>query len=562
MENQGIALDFALWLLRHENTSRTLEELHCVASTKWKDIENQLDSTRKGLKALFEQLVQQENELLSKEKQLEAKELELKQLDGMQKSSQELSKEIEQKKKQCHDIEIRIKEKEREFEHINSSVLDAENKLDSLQSCMQEQSQKYQGMMKEYEQVTELKEDLLGKKQREIELKEDLLGKKQRSLEECIKEIELKEDLLSKKQRSIAKCTEDYELKKEQLELRESFIDGYNKEIKLKEEELKLKKHQLDLVQKLKAENSDSLEKLMENCACKLEKKEKNFKKFVEELSLKEQFLESKFKELDLLDKKVNECVEEVELKETNFASLQRLLEEQCHELEIKESEFERKANEFKLRQEEFEAIQRSAEMGVKEKTNIQTPSSSASHQSCVTKGKKDLFWLLHEYLQRHDLVCSQILSVLKASSSDPARLVLDTIHKIHNLHSSREDIEFEGSIARRGCSLLSELLIKASPEINPQVRQKAMKLAFAWKAKLNVASDNFEVLSLLQFLNSFRLASAFDVNELHYLLDAAGLITQTSQLRSPSSDITREECVQTLIQGGEIIRAVRLICN
>ncbi|KAF4353817.1 hypothetical protein F8388_009976 [Cannabis sativa] len=690
MENQGSALDFELWQLRHENMSKTLEEFHCTTFTKCKDIENQLDSNWKWLKAHSEQLVQRENEVLSKEKQFEAKELELKQLDGMQKSSLELSKEIEQKQKQCRGIEVRIEEKEREFLNINSSVLDAENKLDTLQRSIEEQAQKHEGMLKEYKQVSELKEHLLYKKQsflekcmKEIELQEDLLGKKQKSLENCTKKIELKEDLLGKMQRSVENYMED-------CKVRESFIDNYDKQIKLKEEklvsyqtlidecsdELNLKKHQLDLVQKLKAENSDSLHKLMENCDHKVEEKEKNFENFVKELKLKEQFLESKLEELDLFDKKVVGCFKELELKERQFEKKaiefklkeseferkanefklkeseferktnefklkesvfqrkenefklkesefqrkasefelkerdfermdneyrlkesefqrkasefelkerdfermanefrlkesefqrkasqfelkERDFERMANEFKLKESEFQRKVSEFELRQKGFAPIERSPVLVVKEKTNL----SSASPLSCVTNGEKDLFWLLNEYLQKHDLVCSQILSVVKASSSsDPAKLVLDTINKIYHLHSAREKIEFEDSIARRGCSLLSEMLLKVSPEINPQVRKEAMKLASAWKASLNVASDNFEVWSLLQFLASFKLASAVDVNELHYLLDAAGLIIQTSQLRSPHGDIG--ECVRTLIQGEEIIRAVRLICR
>ncbi|PON73971.1 Frigida-like [Parasponia andersonii] len=125
------------------------------------------------------------------------------------------------------------------------------------------------------------------------------------------------------------------------------------------------------------------------------------------------------------------------------------------------------------------------------------------------------------ELSHRQELLCSEIFTVLKASS-DPVKLALDAVRGIYHLRLSREDTEFDASIARVGCNLLLELLMKASPEINPQARDEAMKLASDWNDKMKVASYNgLEVLGFLQFLVSFRLVSAFDANEIHSLFDA-----------------------------------------
>lgn len=97
-------------------------------------------------------------------------------------------------------------------------------------------------------------------------------------------------------------------------------------------------------------------------------------------------------------------------------------------------------------------------------------------------------------------------------------------------MHLNSNDKEFDETIL--SSILLSELLMKASPNIDSHVRQEASKLASDWQANMKVPSNNcLEVLVFLQFLVSFTLTSAFDVNELHSLLDVVGLNGQASKL-------------------------------
>ncbi|PON63144.1 Frigida-like [Trema orientale] len=546
---EKIASDFRLSELKQGNLNKDFDELHSRASSEWKELENHLDSTRSSLQTVFEQLVERENDILYREKQLEDREVKVKQLDGIEKLCKELSEELELKKKQHNAVLIKIEEKERELSHVEKSVSESKNKLDSLERSIRQKSEENQGMFKKFDEVAELKEDLL--------------NAMQRALEKCMKEYELKKEQLNVCQSSIDECGKEIKMKEEKLNSIQNSIVECSYELKLKED-------QLDLVRKLKEKILGSLEKLMHRYAHELDAKARKFENFVKVFEVKEESLESKFEELYLIDNKVNGCLREFELKDKNFASLQRLVEERSRELEIKESEFEARVKEFKLREEEFESIRKSAEMGVKEKTKIppsvviigqseQNHSSSSCHQSCLTKEKKDLFWLLNQHLKRQELLCSQIFTVLKASS-DPVKLALDAVRGIYQLRLSREHTEFDASIARAGCNLLLELLMKVSPEINPQARDEAMKLASDWKAKMKVASYNgLEVLDFLQFLVSFRLVSAFDVNELRSLFDAFCPNRQASQLQFPS-DIAREEYIRTLIQKGEIIHAVTLI--
>ena len=102
---------------------------------------------------------------------------------------------------------------------------------------------------------------------------------------------------------------------------------------------------------------------------------------------------------------------------------------------------------------------------------------TSTFHQSCMTKESKDMFWLLNHLLKRHHLVCNEIFAFLIASLH-AAKLVLDAIKGIYHLHLSRKGADSDEIIAWLGCSLLFELLIKASPYISPQVSEEAMMLA------------------------------------------------------------------------------------
>lgn len=80
--------------------------------------------------------------------------------------------------------------------------------------------------------------------------------------------------------------------------------------------------------------------------------------------------------------------------------------------------------------------------------------------------------------------------------------------------------------------NLLGRSCIVLSPEINPQVRDEAMKLASDWKSKIIAATEyHFEAFGLLYFIASYRFGSTVDENELHSLLDAVGLKRQALQL-------------------------------
>ncbi|PON73976.1 Frigida-like [Parasponia andersonii] len=539
-----IAQDLRDLELKQGNLCKTFEVLHSQALSGLKELQNNLDSSWKSLRSIFRQLVEREEEVLSREKQLENKEIQfnkerdsrLNQLYGIEKLSGELSEELEAKKQNVESLnlliqnnsrelevkenkyntlQILIKEREREYDHILKSISRDTEKLVLIEKSMQRKLEENQEMWKKFEDVTALKESRLN----------DM----QRSLDVCRRELDLKREEHKGVQKSINEGEQRTKLEAVKLNSIKNSIAKCSSELELKEK-------QLLIVRKLKEKTCDSVQKSVERFAHEFEMKERKFKSSVESM---EEVVESKLEDLDLIDQKVNERLREAEEKVKNVASIQRLIEERSSELDLKECEFERRVSEFKLSQQE--SNRKFAEVGFKEKTSIlhsvikieqeQTHTSSASRQPCMTKENKYLLGLMNQHLESHDLVCREIFAVLQASST-PARLVLEAMQGIYHLHSNSRGKEFDETIIRRSKILLSELSMKASLKIDSQVRREAKKLAIAWGANMKMASENcLEVLCFLHFLVSFSLASDFDVNELHSLLDAVGLNGQASKL-------------------------------
>ena len=141
--------------------------------------------------------------------------------------------------------------------------------------------------------------------------------------------------------------------------------------------------------------------------------------------------------------------------------------------------------------------------------------SSSASHRFCATMGGKSLQIFLNERWKERDLMRDEVAAALRLSS-DPAKLVLDAMEGFYPPHLKKEDVEFDERIVQGSCVLLLEQLLKLSPDVNPQVEEEAMRLVMEWRMKIRVdAEHSLEVLGFLQLLASYRLASAFDADEL-----------------------------------------------
>ncbi|XP_059652604.1 FRIGIDA-like protein 5 [Cornus florida] len=126
----------------------------------------------------------------------------------------------------------------------------------------------------------------------------------------------------------------------------------------------------------------------------------------------------------------------------------------------------------------------------------------------------KRLQIFLNEHLEEHELLCNEVSTALQMSV-DSGKLVLDAMQGFYPPHLKKGKMYFEGCICRRSCMLLLEQLMRLSPQITPKVKEEAMQLAVDWKEKMR---SETEKLVFFQMVGAYRLASAFDVDELSLL--------------------------------------------
>lgn len=126
----------------------------------------------------------------------------------------------------------------------------------------------------------------------------------------------------------------------------------------------------------------------------------------------------------------------------------------------------------------------------------------------CINMDGKSLRLFLYNHVQEHDFMCSEVCDALQ-HASDPAKLVLDAIPGF-----LRSQPEFDESLSlnkvRKSCVVLLEQLITISPEINPRVKEEALKMANEWRA--NLVQNYLTGLNVYGFLH-FIVAYGFTFN-------------------------------------------------
>ncbi|KDO46355.1 hypothetical protein CISIN_1g001522mg [Citrus sinensis] len=475
--------------------------------------------------------------------QIELKEKDLRKIRS---SIEECEKELVMKEKHASSLQSLIEDyaeelesKEKLYDEIKKSIIQCETKLD----CKKKELELTQTSIIELSLELHLEEEKLESLQRIVRLRENELDSKEEKLDAMKEEmkkyfndIELKEREFNGIRKCIEKRSQELTLKEKQLKCVQESLEGCRNEFEEKENEL------------------ISVEKLIDKCSEELELKKKHLCVIENSAAELSDECESNELELDLIQTMAIGYLKQLKEKEKQFHSLKEALDERWQDLEIKERKFEERVKEFELREKEIESIRKAVEdrsknLELKEKklsnnlhlqVKIEQPESlkgnegtkQLSLQSCTMITGKNLQLLLNQHLQKHDLVFGEISHTL-TKACDPASLVLDAMEGFYPPHSREGDMEFDVSIIRRTCILLLEQLSSVTPEINPQVRDEAMKVAGEWKKKMRVAEDNsLEVLGFLHLLAAYGLGPSFDGIELESLLDIVAQHRQTSKLR------------------------------
>ncbi|KAI3449781.1 hypothetical protein Pfo_006446 [Paulownia fortunei] len=155
-------------------------------------------------------------------------------------------------------------------------------------------------------------------------------------------------------------------------------------------------------------------------------------------------------------------------------------------------------------------------------------PDESVDLKSAEQMDGKTLEIFINDTEKDLELMGAEVFKVLFLSS-DPAKLVLDAIEGFYTPQLGKGDMK---SNMRRKSILLLDQLTKMSPNIQPSVREAAIKLASEWKSKMRNTTENpLELLVFLHFLAAYNLSSCFDKDELLSFLKMVAQHKQTPEL-------------------------------
>ncbi|KAM1994672.1 hypothetical protein COP2_010699 [Malus domestica] len=424
---------------------------------QWKHLLDHIDLLQTQFEELQERFDSERNSLQTRQREVEEREEEL----GAKVLN--FQSEMESKAQELYEIERMAKEKRREVGgrekwllEIEELVRGKERERDLIKNDIEERTEKLNSVVKSLEE-----------KSRELKVKKEVtevngrrLNAMKGSIDEAVKDLVSKQEQVKAVQKSLEECHKEIQSKKVIL---------------------------------------GGLEKSIRECYNTLESKEKTIRA-----------MELKQKQFELM---VQECQKHLDSKE-------KLLQEGCHGLEMKERQLEEQVRELESKQKQFELLRKSKE-------DIQNLKSKEKN-NCPWDGRC-LQLLMNEHWTRTDFVCSEIAAVLQASS-DPAKLVLDAMQGFYPSNQTVDTTEFvyDLTVIRRSCVLLLQQLKRFSLQINPQVRKEARALAAEWKAKMTVATENgLEILGFLELVSVYEITTVYDSKELQSFL---GIVAQHEQ--------------------------------
>ncbi|GAY63036.1 hypothetical protein CUMW_222390 [Citrus unshiu] len=323
----------------------------------------------------------------------------------------------------------------------------------------------------------------------------------------------------------IEACTEKLEAIEESYDAAKAKLESEKKELELTQTFMK------DLLVKrsLHEDNIQSLQstiRLRENeLECKekeLELKEREFCRIQERIEESSQELLLKENQLKSVLACIEDCSKEDQVKEKELISvgksivkwarregdsLKKDLEDRVEDLEIKERQFEEHVREFELREREFDSLRKAVEDSSKNlelrqkklSDILQLHRKKSAGPENLTSSGRNLQILLNQHLQRHDVIFCKVFETIRRAA-DPALLVLDAMSGFYP-HSREGYVGFD--------------------------------VAVEWKKNMeDTVKDSLVVLGFLHLLAAYKLASAFDCNELASLLDIVANHRQTPKLR------------------------------
>ncbi|RID43631.1 hypothetical protein BRARA_I00481 [Brassica rapa] len=495
---------------RTRDHGRELEE---EISRKKKELESvieQLDSKQKLLET-------QSSELVSKEKEFEALSLDI----GL--SEQKVMSLNNDMKEICQ----RVESKGKELEKVQRLIKERSVHCESLKLLIEERSEELDSKVKQHDEITDdirklsleivFKEKTLKRAEvfiQQLSEKQDSAEEKldstRRDLASCIDEHEsMERDLISVKD-IYRECLEDLEIKEKELKSVESILTERNKEV---EEREKMMQHLNSSIEKLmgqlklKQEEVCSIKKTIKECSRELKAKRKHRDKVQSTLTDLIAELKSTESQLSSVKQKIQDSLKDfqgLELKEK--------------ELSAREARIDHKAQQLISTEQKLPKSSKKTELKAKKQGN--TVQQADLVRDANVRDEKTLQLLLRGHLKKRDQLHLDVLSSIKRSS-DPAKLVLETVNGLYAAHQRTEATNLDPKSVQRSSICLLECLMDMSPNPTAEVQGEAFKFATEWKNITLVEAENpVEVLEFLNFLAAFSFAYAFDADQVQSLFD------------------------------------------
>ncbi|CAN6862125.1 unnamed protein product [Brassica oleracea] len=495
---------------RTQDHSRELEE---EISRKKKELESvikQLDSKQKLLET-------QSSELVSKERELEALSLDI----GL--SEQKVMSLNNDMKETCQ----RVESKAKELENVQKLIKERSVHCESLKLLIEERSEELVSKVKQQDEITDgirklsleivFKEKTLKRAEvfiQQLSQKQDSAEEKldstRRHLASCIDEHELMErDLISVKDR-YSECFEDLDIKEKELKSVESILTERNKEVEEGEKRMQHLNSSIEELMgqlKLKQEEVCSIKKTIKECSRELKAKRKHRDKVQSTLSDLIAKLKSTESQLNSVKQKIQDSLKDfqgLELKEKELSAREERIGHKAQQLKSTEQKLAKSSKKTKVK-------------AKKQGNTVQRVDLVRDANVC---DEKTLQLLLRGQLKKRDRLHLDVLSSVKRSS-DPAKLVLDTVNGLYAAHQRTAATNLDPKSVQSSSICLLECLMDMSPNPTTEVQGEAFKFATEWKNITLVEAENpVEVLEFLNFLAAFSLAYAFDADQVQSLFD------------------------------------------
>ncbi|ESQ32271.1 hypothetical protein EUTSA_v10003597mg [Eutrema salsugineum] len=414
------------------------------------------------------------SELVSKERELVVLSLDLDLREEMVRSlnndMKETCQQMESKAKELEGIQRLIEERNAHFESINNLIEEhneelalKEKRQDEMRDAIRKLSFEIDSVEKTLERA-KLFVEQLSEKQHSME---DKLDSTERSLEKCSAKYDSKKKELRSVKNTYKVYVQNLDIKENELKSLQSILTQRTKQVE--EEEMNMQ-HLDNSVQelirqlKLKQEEVCAINQSVKECSGELEAKRKHHDQVQSSIIKLTAELNAKEIELNSVKKKIQDRWEDFQSKEEKQVRLKASLMEREQGLELKEKKLAALEEKIELKEKELDSREEKMD-----KRDQLLKSSKKNLEECVNDHElvqdanvsddQTLQLILRGHLKKCPQLHLDISRSLKASS-DPAKLVLETIQGLYSAHQGTAVTNLDPNSVRRSSIYLLECLM------------------------------------------------------------------------------------------------------